>query len=212
MGHLREKERNPSHYECIELLLIFIHTSKGSTKWTCLLRGFCDPVDQSAIQSTGQQHPIRQHADGGGIQTTQKRGWRLHGTYLSKGSSNFRNDCNIITQHWRQIGNAHIPAQRGHLIITMFVNIRDYIDVSVYSVFLCFCSGLCLCFCFSLLSMVISFSFCFARRYHTVCSQQRFSDIDVRGLIQRNWCRYVRHIMRPTRCIHFIYVPSHSKP
>ena len=44
MGHLREKERNPSHYECIELLLIFIHTSKGSTKWTCLLRGFCDPV------------------------------------------------------------------------------------------------------------------------------------------------------------------------
>ena len=34
MGHLREKERNPSHYECIELLLIFIHTSKGSTKWT----------------------------------------------------------------------------------------------------------------------------------------------------------------------------------
>ena len=83
MGHLRETERNPSHYECIELLLIFIHTSKGSTKWTCLLRGFCDPVDQSAIQSTGQQHPIRQHADGGGIQTTQKRGWRLHGTYLS---------------------------------------------------------------------------------------------------------------------------------
>ena len=44
LGHLREKERGPSHYECIELLLIFIHTSNGTTKWTCLFRGFCGPV------------------------------------------------------------------------------------------------------------------------------------------------------------------------